>query len=120
MRARRRCVHDTGRGYINHASAEVDMASVRVKVSTEQDAELALAGLWYEVEFYDLTTPNLTIEFGGISQIMFCVTIDGPEPAAHVLCAWSKAYSGFCLDSVRPSQSIDSSTFDLTSAPLHI
>jgi hypothetical protein len=83
------------------------MASFLVQVSTEQDAELAMASLWYEIELHNLATPDITLEFGGISQIIFCVTSDGAEPAAHVLRAWSKVYGGLCLDSVLPRQSID-------------
>jgi hypothetical protein len=88
------------------------MASVHVEVSTKEDAENALAGLWFLVELHELVTPNLLIEFDGISQTTFLVTIDEPAPSARILRAWSNVYGGLYLESMQPRQWVSLSTLE--------
>jgi hypothetical protein len=73
-------------------------ATVFVNFATKEDAEVALAALWLQVELHELTTPDLLIEFGSVGEITFLITTDGSSPADGVLRAWSEVYGGRYLE----------------------
>lgn len=65
------------------------MTVVHVRTSTKQDAEIALASLWFQVEFNKLATPDLRIQFQKPDRVRLVVSTNGSKLADRVLRQWA-------------------------------
>jgi hypothetical protein len=65
------------------------MTVVCVDMLPKQDAENALADLWCQVEFYELGSPRLLIQFEKSDKIKLVVISEGSMLADGVLRVWA-------------------------------